>query len=75
MLCNDNHGDTTRTKFEPDFRFIGFITENNTINTAKRDDHFVQNAHKEVDITRVKQRMKGPTYSVSAENYIFQKTK
>lgn len=75
LLCNDSHGDATLAKFDEDFKLIGTIDENNKINNSNLDDYFVLSKNKPVDLATVRAKMKGPKYSKSAENYIFQKFK
>ena len=75
LLCNDSHGDATLAKFDEDFRFIGTIDGNYEINYSSLDDYFMMPKGKPVDLVVVKSKMKGPKYSKSAENYLFQKYK
>ncbi len=75
LLCNDSHGDATLAKFDEDFRLVGTIDENYEINQSNLDDYFVMPKGKPVDLMVVKTKMKGPKYSKSAENYLFQKFK
>ena len=75
LLCNDSHGDATLSRFDDDFDFIGVIGKNNRIINTKLDDYFVLPRSKTVDLVRVKEKMKGPKYELSAENYLFCKIK
>ena len=75
LLCNDSHGDATLAKFDEDFRLIGTIDKNYVINHSNLDDYFVKSKGKLVDLMVVKTKMKGPSYSKSTENYLFQKIK
>ena len=75
LLCNDSHGDATLSKFGEDFKLVGTIDENNKINNSNLDDYFVLSKNKHVDLMWVKTKMKGPKYTKSAENYLFQKLK
>ncbi|WP_143103183.1 hypothetical protein [Halolactibacillus miurensis] len=73
LLCNDSHGDATLAKFDQDFAFIGVVGTHHRIINTKLNDYFVLPRNKEVDLTKVKEKMKGPTYALTAENYIFRK--
>jgi hypothetical protein len=75
LLCNDSHGDATLSKFGEDFKLVGTIDENYKIDDINLDDYFVMPKDKAVDLMNVKSKMKGPKYSISAENYLFQKIK
>jgi len=75
LLCNDSHGDATLSRFDDDFEFIGVIGKNNRIIDAKLDDYFVLPRSKSVDLVKVKEKMKGPKYKLTAENYLFRKIK
>ncbi|MBN2797420.1 MAG: hypothetical protein JXR88_18570 [Clostridia bacterium] len=75
LLCNDSHGDATLAKFDDDFRLVGTIDEDYEINHFHLEDYFVRSEGKPVDLMVVKTKMKGPSYSKSAANYLFQKIK
>lgn len=75
LLCNDSHGDATLCRFDDDYELIGGIDKNNKINDSNLEDCFVMPKGKAVDLMRVKEKMKGPTYSFAFENYLFRKTK
>lgn len=75
LLSNDSHGDATLSIFDDDFEFIGVIGKNNRIIDAKLDDYFVLPRSKSVDLVKVKEKMKGPKYKLTAENYLFRKIK
>jgi len=66
-LCNDSHGDATLSKFDNYFEFIGVIGKNNRIIDNKLDDYFVLPRSKNVDLVKVKEKMKGPKYKLTAE--------
>lgn len=71
LLCNDSHGDATLSRFDNDFEFIGIVDKNNRITNTKLDDYFVLPRSKTVDLVKIKEKMKGPKYKLSAENYLF----
>lgn len=73
LLCNDSHGDATLSKFDDDFELIGVIGKNNKIIDTKLDDYFVLPRSKKVDLVKVKEKMKGPKYKLTTENYLFHK--
>lgn len=75
LLCNDSHGDATLSRFDDDFEFIGVIGKKNRIIDTKLDDYFVLPGSKNVDLVKVKEKMKGPKYKLTAENYLFLKVK
>jgi hypothetical protein len=75
LLCNDSHGDATLSRFDNDFEFIGVIGKNNRIIDTKLDDYFVLPRSKNIDLVKVKEKMKGPKYKLTAENYLFRKIK
>ncbi len=75
LLCNDSHGDATLAKFDEDFKLVGTVDEDYVINQSNLDDYFVKSKGKPVDLMAVKTKMKGPSYSKSAVNYLFQKIK
>ncbi|WP_028829854.1 hypothetical protein [Proteocatella sphenisci] len=75
LLCNDSHGDATLSRFDDDFEFIGVIGKNNRIIDTKLDDYFVLPKNKNVDLVKVKEKIKGPKYKLTAENYLFRKIK
>ena len=75
LLCNDSHGDATLARFDEDFMFIGIVGENNEIIDSKLDDYFVLPRKKSVDLVSVKNKMKGPKYERTTENYLFRKIK
>ena len=73
LLCNDSHGDATLSKFDDDFELVGVIGKNNGIINSQLDDYFTLPKSKDVDIAKVKEKMKGPKYKLAAENYLFRK--
>jgi len=75
LLCNDSHGDATLSRFDDDFEFIGVIGKNNRIIDTKLDDYFVLPRSKNVDLVKVKEKMKGPKYKLTAENYLYRKVR
>ena len=75
LLCNDSHGDATLSRFDDDYEIIGVIDKNNKIIEAKLDDYFELSNNKHIDLAKVKEKMKGPKYKLSAENYLFRKIK
>ena len=75
LLCNDSHGDATLSKFDYDFEFLGVIGKNNRIIDTKLEDYFVLPRSKNIDLVKVKEKMKGPKYKLAAENYLFRKIK
>jgi hypothetical protein len=75
LLCNDSHGDATLARFDDDFGFIGVVKTNSRIIETKLEDYFVLPRNKDVDLVKVKEKMKGPKYKLEAENYIFRKVK
>lgn len=75
LMCNDSHGDATLSRFDDDFECVGVIGTNNIIVDTKLDDYFVLPRSKNVDLVKVKEKMKGPKYKLAAENYLFLKIK
>lgn len=75
LLCNDSHGDATLSRFDNDFEFIGVIGKNNRIINTQLDDYFVLSRNRAVDLAKIKEKMKGPKYKLTAENYLFRKIK
>jgi len=75
LLCNDSHGDATLSRFDDDFEFIGVIGKNNIIMNTNLDDYFVLPRSKIVDLAKIKEKMKGPKYKLTVENYLFRKIK
>ncbi|MBV1758521.1 MAG: hypothetical protein KMY55_11855 [Dethiosulfatibacter sp.] len=75
LLCNDSHGDATLARCDDDFEFIGVIGKNSRIIDTKLDDYFVLPRSKNVDLVKVKEKMKGPKYKLTAENYLFRKVR
>lgn len=75
LLCNDSHGDATLARFDDDFAFIGVVGKNNRILHTKLEDYFALPRGGNIDIAKVKEKMKGPKYRLIAENYLFQKVK
>ena len=73
LLCNDSHGDATLSRFDDDFEFIAVIGKNNKIIDSNLAEYFVLPKSKEVDLGKVKEKMKGPKYTLTAENYLFRK--
>ena len=75
LLCNDSHGDATLARFDDEFEFIGIIGKNNRIIGMELDEYFVLPKSKNVDLIKVRDKMKGPKYILTAENYLFRKIK
>lgn len=75
LLCNDSHGDATLANFDEDFEFIGIIGKNNKISNVKLNQYFVLSRNRTVELTKVKEKMKGPKYKLTVENYLFCKIK
>ncbi|MGB3161784.1 MAG: hypothetical protein WBA84_11120 [Carnobacterium sp.] len=75
LLCNDSHGDASLAKMDEDFEFIGIVTNDYAIQTSNLEDYFKLPKNKEIDLTSVKDKMKGLKYKVVAENYLFRKVK
>lgn len=75
LLCNDSHGDATLARFDSTFDFIGVMDQDNRIIDIKLDDYFVLTRGENVNLVKVKEKMKGPKYKLSAENYLFRKIK
>ncbi len=73
LLCNDSHGDATLAKFDDDFEFVGVIDRNNHIIDSQLDDYFILRGNKNIDLVKVKEKMKGPKYKLMTENYLFRK--
>ncbi len=70
-LCNDSHGDATLTNLDDDFAFIGVVDPTNSIQSTNLKHYCMMSEGKSLDLTRVKEKMQGPRYSVVAENYLF----
>lgn len=75
LLCNDSHGDATLSRYDDDFELIGVIGQNNRIIETNLENYFVLPGSKNVDLLMVKEKMKGPKYKLTAENYLFRKVK
>ena len=75
LLCNDSHGDATLARFDESFEFIGIIDEKNRIQRNELERYFILPKQKTVDLQAVKETMKGPKYTLPAENYVFRKIK
>lgn len=73
LLCNDSHGDATFAKMDKEFQFIGIITTEKTIQTTNLSGYFKLPKDRPIDLTIVKEKMKGLNYKQTAENYLFQK--
>lgn len=73
LLCNDSHGDATLARFDDDFKLVGAIDASNTIDDANLEKYFALPKNHLVDLNAVKNNMKGPRYSFTSENYLFQK--
>ena len=73
LLCNDSHGDATLARFDDEFEFIGVIEGRNKIISFNLGDYFTMSSGKDIDLLKVKEKMKGPRYSLGAENYLFRK--
>ncbi|MCD4715015.1 MAG: hypothetical protein K8R73_17210 [Clostridiales bacterium] len=74
LLCNDSHGDATLSYFDDDFEFVGVIVNNRIIDT-NLENYFTMPKSKDIDLIKVKEKMKGPKYVSSVENYLFRKIK
>ncbi|MCA9765808.1 MAG: hypothetical protein KC455_05260 [Carnobacterium sp.] len=75
LLCNDSHGDATLAKMDKDFQFIGVVTNDKTIQTMNVENYFKLPKDRPIDLTSVKEKMKGLNYKLKSENYLFQKIK
>lgn len=75
LLCNDSHGDATLSKFDDDYEFAGIVDKNNRIINSNLDNYFVLSRNKPADLVKVKEKMKGPKYKLTAENYLFYRVK
>ncbi|VXB50689.1 conserved hypothetical protein [Exiguobacterium sp. 8H] len=73
LLCNDSHGDATLARFDETFELIGVMGSTNELIQTGLDDYFRLPKGKDVDVAEVKKTMKGPMYTKSVENYVFQK--
>ncbi|WP_074036126.1 hypothetical protein [Exiguobacterium profundum] len=73
LLCNDSHGDATLAQFDKTFELIGVMGSTNELIQTGLDDYFRLPKGKDVDVAEVKKTMKGPMYTKSVENYVFQK--
>jgi hypothetical protein len=74
LLCNDSHVDATLSYFDDDFEFVGVIVNNRIIDT-NLENYFTMPKGKDIDLIKVKEKMKGPKYVSSVENYLFRKIK
>lgn len=75
LLCNDSHGDATLARFDSTFDLVGVMDHDYQIIDTKLDDYFVLPRGENVNLVKVKEKMKGPKYKLSAENYLFRKIK
>lgn len=76
LLANDSHGDATLAYFDKDYEFIGVLIINEKAWTFKQDDltdYFTFKRKRPVDLEKVKETMKGPTYKKMPEYYIFKR--
>ncbi len=73
LLCNDSHGDATLAKFDKDFELIATINSKNKLQQENLDQYFKLPKGKPIDLNIVKQTMKGPKYTLTAENYLLRK--
>ena len=71
LLCNDSHGDATLAYLDQDYEFIGVVDYNNTIHTNELEKYFKFSNKQQIDRHTVQTTMKGPRYSIQANNYIF----
>lgn len=71
LLCNDSHGDATLAFFDDDYEFIAVADSGGVIETSGLRRHFQFARRRAVDLERVTRTMKGPRYSVRADNYLF----
>lgn len=71
LLCNDSHGDATLAFFDEDYEFIGVADSGGAIETSGLRRYFQFARKRAVDLERVTKTMKGPRYSVRADNYLF----
>lgn len=74
LLANDSHGDATLAYFDKDFEFIG-VVERNKIMTSNLDSYFKMKDNKTIDLSLVRDKMKGLKYINMPSNYIFRKIK
>lgn len=75
LLCNDSHGDATLARFDDGFELAGVLNGHSTMQTNRLDDYFRLPHNKPVDLNAVKAQMKGLKYELTAENYVFKKSR
>lgn len=78
LLCNDGHGDATLAKRDDNFKFLGVIEQTNGdyfLNNEELEKYFVLPKNKDLDLDKVRRKMKGPKYTVNTENYVFEKAR
>lgn len=73
LLANDSHGDATLAYLDNDFEFIGVIDNKYQFNQDHLEKYFKFKRQREIPLDQVLQKMRGPKYSVQAENYLFRK--
>lgn len=76
LLAGDSHGDATLANSDPDFLFLGVLKEcegQYCFQKGENERYFRRYRNMAVDLDTVKNTMKGPKYSKSADYYIFQK--
>lgn len=73
LLCNDSHGDATLARFDDDFELVGVVDESNKVKDTNLKEYFVLPQNRIVDLNVVKKNMKGLLYTLTSENYLFQK--
>jgi hypothetical protein len=71
LLANDSHGDATLAYLDPDFQFIGVVSNSSKIAYTDLDQYFTFKRERPIDRTKVIKTMKGPKYQTVALNYIF----
>lgn len=71
LLCNDSHGDATLAYLDDDYDFIGVVESNNAIITNGLEKYFKFTKERQIDVSLVLSKMKGPRYKYQPYSYIF----
>jgi hypothetical protein len=71
LLANDSHGDASLAYLDADFVFIGVI-ENNRFTSQSLEQYFSFKRKRPIDTEKILRTMKGPTYSIQPDLYVFQ---
>lgn len=71
LVANDSHGDATLAYLDSDFEFIGVATAEGKISDKNLEQYFTFKRPRPIDKEKVIRTMKGPKYSILADNYIF----